>query len=66
MKEVLIRLKDYIDRASKDTNAKILAGGNTDKTKGYFIQPTVIETTDPNYVTLKEEILDRSNYICLR
>jgi 1-pyrroline-5-carboxylate dehydrogenase len=50
------KIKGYIDRAAADPKAKILAGGKTDKTKGYFIYPTVIETTDPNYVTLKEEI----------
>ena len=50
------KIKGYIDRASKDPQAKILVGGLADKTKGYFIHPTIIETTDPNYVTLKEEI----------
>ena len=50
------KIKGYIDRAAADPNAKILAGGKTDKSKGYFIHPTLIETTDPNYVTLKEEI----------
>ncbi|HTB26386.1 MAG TPA: L-glutamate gamma-semialdehyde dehydrogenase [Puia sp.] len=50
------KIKGYIDRASKDPLAKILVGGLADKTKGYFIHPTIIETTDPNYVTLKEEI----------
>jgi 1-pyrroline-5-carboxylate dehydrogenase len=50
------KIKDYIDRASKDTSAKIIAGGTSDKTNGYFIQPTVIVTTDSNFFTLKEEI----------
>jgi 1-pyrroline-5-carboxylate dehydrogenase len=50
------KIKGYIDRAAVDPKAKILAGGKADKTKGYFIHPTIIETTDPNYVTLKEEI----------
>ncbi len=50
------KIKGYIDRASADPKAKILVGGKADKTKGYFISPTVIETTDPGYVTLKEEI----------
>ena len=49
-------IKGYIDRASADPKAKILAGGKADKSKGYFIYPTVILTTDPDYVTLKEEI----------
>ncbi len=50
------KIKGYIDRANKDPLAKILVGGLADKTMGYFIHPTIIETTDPNYVTLKEEI----------
>src|SRR5450631_213818 len=49
-------IKGYIDRAAKDPKAKILVGGTADKSKGYFIHPTVILTTDPDYVTLKEEI----------
>jgi len=50
------KIKGYIDRASNDPKAKIVTGGKTDKTKGYFIHPTIIETTDRDYVTLKEEI----------
>jgi 1-pyrroline-5-carboxylate dehydrogenase len=46
----------YIDRAKKDKKAKILVGGNYNKKQGYFIEPTVIETTDPNYTTMCEEI----------
>jgi 1-pyrroline-5-carboxylate dehydrogenase len=49
-------IREYIDRAAKDPKAKILVGGTADKSKGYFISPTVILTTDPDYVTLKEEI----------
>jgi 1-pyrroline-5-carboxylate dehydrogenase len=50
------KIKGYIDRAAADPKAKIIVGGKADKTKGYFIYPTIIETTDPNYITLKEEI----------
>jgi len=50
------KIKGYIDRASADPAATILAGGKADKTTGYFIYPTLIETSDPDYVTLKEEI----------
>jgi 1-pyrroline-5-carboxylate dehydrogenase len=50
------KIKGYIDRAATDPKAKILVGGIADKTNGYFIHPTVIQTTDPEYVTLKEEI----------
>jgi len=45
----------YIDSAKKDKKAKILVGGNYSKTKGYFIEPTVIEAKDPKYVTMCEE-----------
>ena len=50
------KIKGYIERAAADPNAKILIGGQVNKTKGYFIDPTVIETADPAYVTMKEEI----------
>lgn len=46
----------YIDKAKKDKKAKILVGGNYSKKQGYFIEPTVIETTDPGYSTMCEEI----------
>jgi 1-pyrroline-5-carboxylate dehydrogenase len=46
----------YIDNARSDANAKILVGGNCDSSRGWFIQPTVIETTDPKYVSMCEEI----------
>lgn len=50
------KIKSYIDNAKKDKKADILVGGKCDKSKGYFIQPTVIETKDPQYVTMCEEI----------
>ncbi|SHN39466.1 L-glutamate gamma-semialdehyde dehydrogenase [Chitinophaga sp. CF418] len=50
------KIAKYIDNAKKDPNAKIIAGGNYNKTEGYFIEPTVIEVTDPKYVTMCEEI----------
>jgi 1-pyrroline-5-carboxylate dehydrogenase len=50
------KIKNYIDKAKKDKEASILAGGNYDKKEGYFIQPTVIETTNPQYLTMCEEI----------
>ncbi|MEO7531609.1 MAG: L-glutamate gamma-semialdehyde dehydrogenase [Sediminibacterium sp.] len=46
----------YIDNARKDKKAKILVGGNYSKKEGYFIEPTVIETKDPKYITMCEEI----------
>ena len=51
------KLEAYIKKAGKKgSNAKILTGGNCDKSKGYFIEPTIIETTDPKYVTMCEEL----------
>ena len=50
------KLAKYIDNAKKDKNATIIAGGNYDKSKGYFIEPTVIETTDPKYSTMCTEL----------
>lgn len=49
-------IKRYIDQAKKDKNCKILVGGKCDSSKGWFIEPTVIETTDPKYTTMCEEI----------
>ncbi|MEN8790218.1 MAG: L-glutamate gamma-semialdehyde dehydrogenase [Flavobacteriaceae bacterium] len=50
------KLASYIDRAKKDKNAEVIAGGGYNKSKGYFIEPTVILTTDPNYVTMETEL----------
>lgn len=50
------KISAYIENAKKDPKAKILVGGTCDKSNGYFISPTVIETTDPQYVTMCEEI----------
>jgi 1-pyrroline-5-carboxylate dehydrogenase len=46
----------YIERAKKDKGVKILVGGNCDKSKGYFVEPTIIEAKDPMYRTMCEEI----------
>lgn len=50
------KLARYIDNAKADSNAEIIAGGNYDKSKGYFIEPTVILAKDPKYVTMCEEL----------
>lgn len=50
------KLAKYIDAAKKDSNVEIIAGGNYDKSKGYFIEPTIILTKDPSYVTMCEEL----------
>ena len=50
------KIKAYIDKAKRSSKVKVIAGGNCDKSIGYFIEPTVIETTDPKYSTMCEEI----------
>ncbi|HLP20916.1 MAG TPA: L-glutamate gamma-semialdehyde dehydrogenase [Chitinophagales bacterium] len=50
------KLAAYIDGAKKSKDAKIIAGGNYDKRKGYFIEPTIIQAKDPKYVTMCEEL----------
>ncbi len=46
----------YINKAKTDKKASILVGGNFSKSKGYFVEPTVIVTKDPKYTTMCEEI----------
>lgn len=50
------KLVSYIEQAKKDSDATILVGGNYDKSKGYFIEPTVIVTTNPRYATMETEL----------
>lgn len=50
------KLAKYIDNAKQDSNVEIIAGGNCDKSKGWFIEPTVIVTKDPYYITMCEEL----------
>lgn len=51
------KLEGYIKLARKrDSKAKVIVGGKCDKTEGYFIEPTVIETTDPQYITMCDEL----------
>lgn len=49
-------LAKFIDEAKNSNDATIIAGGGYDKTKGYFIEPTVIEAKKPDYVTMCEEL----------
>lgn len=49
-------IKGYIDFAKTSKDAEIICGGECDDKKGYFIQPTVIVTTDPKFKTMQEEI----------
>jgi 1-pyrroline-5-carboxylate dehydrogenase len=50
------KLAKYIDQAKADKDAEIIAGGNYDKSKGYFIEPTVIVVKDPKYTTMCTEL----------
>jgi len=50
------KLAGYIDRAKKDKEVEIIAGGNYNKSEGYFIEPTILLTSDPHYVTMEEEL----------
>ena len=50
------KITSYIAEAKNDSRATIIAGGNYDKTEGFFIEPTVIVTSDPNYTTMCEEL----------
>ena len=50
------KLAKYIDQAKKDADAEIIIGGNYDKSKGWFVEPTVIVTTNPKYATMETEL----------
>jgi len=50
------KLASYIDQAKKDSDAEIIVGGNYDKSVGYFIEPTIIVTTNPHYATMETEL----------
>ncbi len=50
------KIAGYIDRIKSDSGADILIGGGYDKSKGYFIEPTVVQVDDPMYLTMCEEI----------
>jgi len=50
------KIVSYIENAKNDPKSEIVAGGTYDKSKGYFVNPTVIEVSDPYYVSMCEEI----------
>lgn len=50
------KCKSYIDYAKAADDAEVVVGGNCDKTVGYFVQPTVIETSNPHFKSMEEEI----------
>ncbi|MBM3435417.1 MAG: L-glutamate gamma-semialdehyde dehydrogenase [Bacteroidetes bacterium] len=50
------KITGYIEHAKNDPSCTILAGGKYDKTKGWFIEPTIIYTTNPRYKSMVEEM----------
>lgn len=50
------KLAKYIDQAKADKDAEIIVGGGYDKSEGYFVEPTVILTTNPKYETMCTEL----------
>lgn len=50
------KITSYIEKAKQSNEVEIIAGGGYDKSKGYFIEPTVILTSNPHYLTMCEEI----------
>ncbi len=50
------KIMSYIEKAGSSDKVKIIAGGKSDSSKGYFIEPTVIQTEDPHFITMEEEI----------
>ncbi|MBU0982315.1 MAG: L-glutamate gamma-semialdehyde dehydrogenase [candidate division Zixibacteria bacterium] len=46
----------YVDYANESKDAEVIAGGKYDDSKGYFIEPTVVVTTDPHFKLIEEEI----------
>lgn len=49
-------IMSYIEKAKASNEAEIVAGGKGDKSKGYFVEPTVIVTTNPHFISMEEEI----------
>ena len=50
------KCKGYIERAKNSKDAKVIFGGGCDDKKGWFVEPTVIEATNPHYESMEEEI----------
>jgi len=55
-KKSFTKIKEYIDFIGKQSDAKIIVGGKCDDSVGYFIEPTVVVTTNPKFRTMVEEI----------
>lgn len=50
------KIMSYINIARSSPDAEIIAGGNGDRSKGYFVEPTLILARDPHFITMEEEI----------
>jgi 1-pyrroline-5-carboxylate dehydrogenase len=50
------KITGFIERAKNDAEIEIIHGGNYDKSVGYFIEPTIILSKNPHYVTMEEEL----------
>ena len=50
------RLKEAIEKIKKDKDADIIFGGEYDNSKGYFIHPTLVKTTNPNFFSMQKEL----------
>lgn len=50
------RIKKWLDHAKSSPSLNVIAGGNCDNRKGYFVEPTIIETKDPQDAIMNEEI----------
>ncbi|MCK5848574.1 MAG: L-glutamate gamma-semialdehyde dehydrogenase [Caldisericia bacterium] len=50
------KISNYIEYAKNSKDADIVWGGKCDDSKGYFVEPTIILTTDPHFKTMEEEI----------
>lgn len=50
------RIMSYIELAKGSPDVEIIAGGNGDRARGWFVEPTILVTGDPHFVTMEEEI----------
>ncbi|HET9295067.1 MAG TPA: L-glutamate gamma-semialdehyde dehydrogenase [Gemmatimonadales bacterium] len=55
-RKAFIKIREYLEEARSAPGVEILAGGGSDDSTGYFIQPTLLEVRDPKYRTMCEEI----------
>lgn len=49
-------ISSYLEIIKKSPDAEIITGGNADKSKGFYVQPTIVVTKDPHFITMEEEI----------